>query len=715
MKTLLVVLCALAAAEGQVSTPAPGTVTMPLDEYNKLLELANRPAKKPDGPPVPFAIKRAHLDLQAGPESVAGAVQLDGEVFARGVVRVPLLSGMIVSDAQQKERELPLEQNAGVHTALLPGPGEFSITLQAGMPLTFEPGRASFRFPAPAAGAVDLVFSVPSDGAYVNVSPGLITSRAAKDGRTVVSATLVPGQTVQIWWATREAAAPVVHELRFLSDVKTLVSVTESGIALAALVDVSVVQGEPSQFELEVPEGYEITSATGATLASSDSGPGVLTLRVRPQKSQQFLISMERAVNGATAEVPLMFVRGAQRETGEVLVDTAGALELTAAERGGLKRMDVRETSPYLRAMSHGSVHAAFRYHRQAAEKAGLALQWTRYPGANTLAAVAEHAVVTTLVTSEGKSLTEVRLMVHNQAQPFLKVELPAGAIILTADVAGEKVKPAQGTDGARVPLLRPGFRPQSSYPVTFVFQHSGAPFARKGSAELGLPKMDIPVSLLRWEVFLPERYKVKSLGGDVIRDSDYAPVAEGGAAYAVTGSGPGGWIGGRVLDPTGAVVPKAHVVVTHLGSGQNFETDSDANGRWSIFNVASGRLRVLVDAQGFQRETRDVLQPVEGATTQNFTLRVGSTAETVTVEAQAYPLQTSAASMINTETSREPKPRKPQVDTTASENVSNLQRRVAGVLPIAIDVPRSGASYRFVRPLVIDEETKVTFSYKAR
>ena len=46
---------------------------------------------------------------------------------------------------------------------------------------------------------------------------------------------------------------------------------------------------------------------------------------------------------------------------------------------------------------------------------------------------------------------------------------------------------------------------------------HSGAPFAKKGGAELSLPNMDIPISLVSWEVFLPEQYKVKDFGGDVI------------------------------------------------------------------------------------------------------------------------------------------------------------------------------------------------------
>jgi hypothetical protein len=55
-----------------------------------------------------------------------------------------------------------------------------------------------------------------------------------------------------------------------------------------------------------------------------------------------------------------------------------------------------------------------------------------------------------------------------------------------------------------------------------------------------------------------------------------------------------------------------------------------------------------------------------------------------------------------------------PQQQTQASANVANLQRRVAGVLPIRVDVPKAGNSYRFVRALVVDEETRLTFSYRA-
>ena len=529
MKNIFVVvlLCCVCAAQMCVAEdtstlplPNSGNVTLTLDEYNKLMELASKPPRKSDLAPLPYSIKHADVKLRVENDGVRGTVQIEGEVFRKGMSKVPLTTGMTVLDAHQNGKGVPLLQENGTHMALLPGPGEFSVALDTGLPLRIEAGRASFSLPAPAAGSVQLALVIPGDHTFANISSGLITSRKSENGHTAIEATLVPGQPANIWWATREAVTPpVTREVRFLADAKTLISVSEAEMRVAVLADITVVQGEPSQFHIDLPEGYEVTGVTGATLDSSETNSGVLTLKVNApnQRSHQFLISMERSISGEKADAPFLSFKKAQRETGEVLVEGAGTMELTATEGGGLKRMDVKEANPYLRSLAHFPPQAAFRYHKQASETPTLALQWVRFPDGSVLAAVAESATVTTLVTSEGKSLTEVRLVLKNQAQPFLKVALPAGASILSADVGGERVKPVQGPDGSRVPLLRPGFRPTDSYTVSFVFMHSGAPFAKKGGAELSLPTMDIPISLLSWEVFLPEQYKVKDFGGDVI------------------------------------------------------------------------------------------------------------------------------------------------------------------------------------------------------
>jgi hypothetical protein len=65
--------------------------------------------------------------------------------------------------------------------------------------------------------------------------------------------------------------------------------------------------------------------------------------------------------------------------------------------------------------------------------------------------------------------------------------------------------------------------------------------------------------------------------------------------------------------------------------------------------------------------------------------------------------------------TERDLKKQAAQQQLAASANVYSLQQRVSGVLPVRVDVPRAGNSYHFVRPLVLDEETKVTFTYKSK
>ena len=123
---------------------------------------------------------------------------------------------MTVFDASQQGKALPLEQEGGTQTALLPGPAEFSIMLDAGLPLSIEAGRASFYLPVPSAGSSELTLVVPGDRTNVKISPGLITRRTSDGNRTTVAATLVPGQPASISWATREVAEPAHPALELL-------------------------------------------------------------------------------------------------------------------------------------------------------------------------------------------------------------------------------------------------------------------------------------------------------------------------------------------------------------------------------------------------------------------------------------------------------------------------------------------------------------------
>src|SRR5947199_9263996 len=93
-----------AAADDAAPPPVPssGNFTLPLDEYNQLLELASKPTRKPDTPPVPSTVSRADLKFHVPNESVQGTVQLQGEVLDTGATKMPLTTEMRILDDRQE-------------------------------------------------------------------------------------------------------------------------------------------------------------------------------------------------------------------------------------------------------------------------------------------------------------------------------------------------------------------------------------------------------------------------------------------------------------------------------------------------------------------------------------------------------------------------------------------------------------------------------------
>ena len=652
---LTIVVLALSNAAGaqpplrttEVSrTDAARSVTLSLTEYNRLMDLASRPPQGPSLAPVGAVLSSADLRVRIDRETAHGVFNLAGDVLRPGINRVPLVAGATLIEGSASGRPLPLSADGAMHVALLPGPGPFALTLEWGAPLLFAPGRASFRLPVPPSGTARATIDLPGDQADVHVSAGLITRRSTANGRTTVDVTLRPGTATDVWWSMRDSApVAAAREVRTLADVMTLVTLDDSDVRMAALIDVTVVQGEPRTIELRLPTGYELTGISGSTLESSDQREGgvLLTLGDPAARRHQFLVSLERPhdIGSFMLDTGFVSLPQAQRERGEVAIEGVGTLELMADARGTppgdepppghMRRTDVRELNPALQSLARLPILSAFRYQRTAAAPATLTMDVKRFADAGVLAAVADRAVATTLVTSEGRALTEIALQVQNRAQPFLKVALPAGATMVSVEVAGETAKPMVGADGTRVPLLRPGFRPNGSYRVAFVYLHAGTPFLRKGDMQMTLPKMDIPVGIVEWELFVPELYSVRAIDGNVIDRAAFP------AAILLTGS-----------------------ELYRFGAGSGGGT-----GRGVAGGVAGG-VSGEIGSKGLE--------------------------ETVTVKKSQDSLS-----------------------VPPSQNVINLQRRAAGVLPVRVDVPRAGVSHQFVKALVVDQETVVSLKYKRR
>jgi hypothetical protein len=699
--------------------PWPGTITLPRADYDRLLDLASRRPAIADADLAPV-LTRAEIRARVDGALVRAALRIDGEAFRTGPAKVTLVKGATLLAAGAGSGPLPVLVEGDAHVGIFTGPGPFMAALDLGVPVTVTPGRASVILPVPPAGSATLTLDLPGEQTDVHIAPGMVLRRTSASGRTTVDVALDPGRSVQIWWSTRDSAPPAApREVRFLTDVKTLVSIGEPDVRLLALVDVTVLQGEPARFAIDVPAGYEVTNVSGTSLERTEpTASGIAALVSDPaQRRHQFLVGLERqgATGSYTLQSGLPAVSGAQRETGLVAIEAAGTVEVTPKEVPGLRRVDVREIDPAL-SMTAGQLLSAYRYERTAAPPPGLVLDVKRFDDAPVLAALAERAVVTTLLTPEGRALTEVMLWVRNRAQPFAKVTLPAGASMLSVEVSGAPAKPAEGADGTRVPLLRPGFRPNGAYMVSFVYLHAGAPFAKSGDMRMTLPRMDLPISLVEWEMFVPDRYRLKDFAGDAIEAglveqyvgiAAVPPGSAGGVAGGILSAGPGQLVG-RVTDAAGNALPGAYVVAE--GAGQVRSAVADHTGAFVLSGLPSGPLTVTAQLQGFQSVRRSVLFDQRSRQV-DFSLAISGVTETVTVTAEAPLVATQSAER---QPAIRPAPAAPPPGEP-SLNVQNLQRRASGVLPVRMDVPRTGTSYRFYRTLVVDEDTAVTFKYKRR
>lgn len=91
----------------------------------------------------------------------------------------------------------------------------------------------------------------------------------------------------------------------------------------------------------------------------------------------------------------------------------------------------------------------------------------------------------------------------------------------------------------------------------------------------------------------------------------------------------------GRVMDSTGALVPRATVTALNVDTGVRTKTVSTKSGDYTIPYLKAGHYTVSVEAQGFGAGVHSgiVLQVAETATV-NFKLAIGHGAETVTVNA---------------------------------------------------------------------------------
>ena len=102
-----------------------------------------------------------------------------------------------------------------------------------------------------------------------------------------------------------------------------------------------------------------------------------------------------------------------------------------------------------------------------------------------------------------------------------------------------------------------------------------------------------------------------------------------------------GGEITGTVTDPTGAVVPNAHVSITSLETGNTHTTVANGSGIFDFPSLNVGDYNLSVSASGFETYKKTgIVMNVAETLKEDVALAIGGSSQTVTVEADALQTQ---------------------------------------------------------------------------
>ena len=230
----------------------------------------------------------------------------------------------------------------------------------------------------------------------------------------------------------------------------------------------------------------------------------------------------------------------------------------------------------------------------------------------------------------------------------------------------------------------------------------------------MALATVDIPISLLEWELFLPEQYSAKPIAGNVIPVRfDKGMPARGCSCSAANGDAAVGHRSG--LDrgnhrprhrSGGRGAPRrdchAHrrrpAAAGHHRRGRHVPVVGHA--RWTgECQSRAGGLQVERNVVHLRR------RPTPGGYSSRY-CRADRDGDSHVRESGVPEQRPEGA---------ESRRRRPPFSRRRRRTSSTCSARLPASCRVRVDVPRAGTAYRFVRPLVLNEETSVSFRYKRR
>jgi hypothetical protein len=551
------------------NAPAPAAAEALLDAIGGLAAAKGAPAPYPGSetvaiPPAPvceaakaelslarFAALRARLQTLAkrtgtleGPTVTLGSSAFTGRAvqdalelhLSLGVTlgkpgawkTVPLVGDdVVLVEATVGGRPIAVARSRGYHVWQTTAAGEVAIELDILVPSRGRRGSLEYDFLVARTAVTRFDCAFPEEGLEPRLDTAVQSVVRAEPGATRLEATLRPTTRVHLV-GFKSMGEEEDQPAKVYAEASSLLSVQERALEVFTVIRYKILYAGAKRFDVAIPRDMAVVSADGEgafRYAVEPGADGAAVLRGETafpiRNDYEISLRLKRQLpkpdgaGGAAFDVPLPRCAGVERENGWLAVEVPGKLKLNEIERAEVLAMDVRQLPQEMVSSAVSPIIKAYRYH---AAGARVRLSAVRLPEIEPKSGSVDRVRAFSVVSAEGKVLTDLKITLRNRLTPTLALAVPEGVAVRSAHLDGDTIQPSRDERGRlMLPLKRSGGGERlEPFTLQIVLESSVDPLGVAGSRRLSLPAIALPVSSAAWSVFLPSANVYSALETDV-------------------------------------------------------------------------------------------------------------------------------------------------------------------------------------------------------
>lgn len=342
---------------------------------------------------------------------------------------------------------------------------------------------------------------------------------------------------------------------RIVARTVTNIRVTDRAVEETILIDYTIREAGTRRLVLLLPEALREARVSVPLLRQKLIEPepgqaGVLRVQLELQddvtEQVRVLIEHDRALVAGPQQAPFVGLVGATHELGFVALESVGRDEVLVDQAAGIEPLAPSQREwQTLSAMLQGNLTQAWLW-RPGAMQPALTFHVQDRSLVETAGARIGLAETLLVLDAAGTYRAQQTYWVDNRTEQYLELVVPAGALLWSARVAGEPVKPAlqpgrrgstvaRGTVGGgqvRIPLVKTA---EGERDFEVVLKYGGRLAHLRTAARVSFPlirTVNLQVELSQVRLWLPREYRWLAFGGTMRRVSDPAELEAGLLSY---------------------------------------------------------------------------------------------------------------------------------------------------------------------------------------